>query len=103
MIRHMQNIIADVSMEEFVSEKISLSIGLAVVGQPFIYAILIDPGQLTTSVAKKDIQGKKMFLCAWWDIHDSLFFEILKSGETFTAQSHCVQLMKLNTDIEQKR
>lgn len=63
----------------------------------------VDPGQPTTSTAKKDIHGRKMLLCVWWDDHGVLYFELLKSGETITAQRYSAQLMKLNTEIEQKR
>lgn len=63
----------------------------------------VDPGQPSTSIAKRDIHGKKVLLCVWWDTKGVLYYELLEPGETVTADRYQDQLIKLSDAIEEKR
>ena len=41
--------------------------------------------QPAAKVQKRDIHGKKALLCIWWDWRGVIYFELLKSGQTVTA------------------
>ena len=49
----------------------------------------IDPGALSTSIARPNRFCKKMMLCVWWDQKGVVYYELLKSGET--AITKCYQ------------
>ena len=42
-------------------------------------------------------------LCVWWDMKGVLHYELLKPGQTITADYYRQQLLRLNEEIEQKR
>ena len=63
----------------------------------------VDPDQPATTSAKRDIHGKKVLLCIWWDQKGVLFYELLQPGETVTAIRYQQQLMDLNRAIKAKR
>jgi [histone H3]-lysine36 N-dimethyltransferase SETMAR len=46
---------------------------------------------------------KKVLLCVWWDCGGIIHFELLKPGETITAQVYCSQLDRVNAKILEKR
>ncbi|KFD70093.1 hypothetical protein M514_17695 [Trichuris suis] len=63
----------------------------------------MDSGQATTSTPKANIYGKKVLLCVWWDRHGVLYRELLKPGQTVTADVYCSQLRKLSQILREKR
>ena len=63
----------------------------------------VDPGKPSTSSARPDIYGKKLLLCLWWDCKGVLYYEVLKPGETVTADRYQQQLLNLSDAIEEKR
>lgn len=42
-------------------------------------------------------------LCVWWDSQGVIYYELLKYGETITADKYCQQLDKLKQEIQRKR
>jgi [histone H3]-lysine36 N-dimethyltransferase SETMAR len=62
-----------------------------------------DPGQASKSTAKRNIHGKKVLLCIWWDQKGILYYELLKPGETVTVVRYQQQLMKVNHELLTKR
>lgn len=63
----------------------------------------VDPGQPTTSTPKRNVFGKKILLCIWWDEWGVLYYELLKPGETVTGERYSCQLKKLADEINSKR
>lgn len=55
-------------------------------------------GRLAKTVPKRDIHGMKQMLCVYWCSTGVLFWELLKSGETFTSDVY-IRHMKI---VEQK-
>lgn len=54
------------------------------------------PGQPSTSTAK-------VMLCIWWDQKGVIYYELLKSGQTITADLYRTQLIRLKRAIVEKR
>lgn len=54
-------------------------------------------------VAKAGLHPTKVLLSVWWDCKGIIFFELLPSGETITANKYCEQLIKLDAKIQEKR
>ncbi|KFD50371.1 hypothetical protein M513_08753 [Trichuris suis] len=44
-----------------------------------------------------------MLLCVWWDHHGVLYHELLKPGQTVTADVYCSELKKLSQILREKR
>ncbi|XP_066159070.1 uncharacterized protein [Euwallacea fornicatus] len=63
----------------------------------------VDPGQTSTSVAKPNIHAKKILLCVWWDCKGVIYYELLKPGQTVTADRYQTQMIKLSDALEEKR
>lgn len=63
----------------------------------------VDPGQPSTFTIKRNIHGMKALLCIWWDQKGVLYYELLKPGQTITAERYREQLMALNRSIKNKR
>ena len=49
------------------------------------------------------MHGKKLLLCIWWDEHGILYYELLPSGLTVTAERYVQQLYRLNQALQEKR
>ena len=45
----------------------------------------------------------KTLLCIWWDQKGVLYYELLKPGQTITAEQYREQLIALNRSIKNKR
>ena len=63
----------------------------------------LDPGQPAPMVPKRNIHGKKALLCIWWDCKGVVYFELLKPGQTVTADRYQQQLVNLNRTLSEKR
>ena len=62
-----------------------------------------DPGQPVKLTPKRNIHGKKVLLCIWWDQKGVLYYELLKPGQTITGEVYKGQLNKLNQSLKEKR
>lgn len=63
----------------------------------------VDTGQPSTSPLKQDIHLKKVLLCIWWDMKGVLYYELLETGQTVTAERYSQQLNNLSEELDQKR
>lgn len=63
----------------------------------------VNPGQPATSTPKRNIHGKKVLLCIWWDIKGVIYYELLPPGETVTAERYSRQLNRLSEELDRKR
>ncbi|XP_025263217.1 histone-lysine N-methyltransferase SETMAR-like [Camponotus floridanus] len=54
-------------------------------------------------VAKAGLHPMKVLLCVWWDCRGIIHFELLRRGETITADKYCEQLTRLDAAIREKR
>lgn len=62
-----------------------------------------NPGHTPTSTAKPNIHGSKVMLCIWWDQKGVIYYELLKSGQTITADLYRTQLIRLKRALAEKR
>lgn len=62
-----------------------------------------DRGKPAASTPKRNIHGKKVLLCIWWDHHGILYYELLQPGETVTANRYVQQLTNLSNALMVKR
>ena len=63
----------------------------------------VDPDQPSTSMPKSNIYAKKVFLCIWSDWKGVLYYKLLQSGETITANRYKQQLTNFSDVLEEKR
>lgn len=63
----------------------------------------VQPGTSAPTLPKPDLHQKKLMLCLWWDIKGPVYYELLKPGQTITADRYIQQLVKLNEAITKKR
>lgn len=63
----------------------------------------VKPGQPAKSTPKPNIHGSKVMLCIWWDQKGVVYYELLKAGETITAELYRTQLMRLKRALKEKR
>lgn len=63
----------------------------------------VNPGEPPKMVVKPNRFGKKVMLCIWWDMKGVLYYELLKTGETVTAEHYQDQLIKLSENLMVKR
>ncbi|GFV77502.1 mariner Mos1 transposase [Trichonephila clavipes] len=61
------------------------------------------PGTSSATVPKLSIHQRKELLFLWWDRKGSVYYELLKQGETINADLYCNQLDKLNAAIKEKK
>ena len=54
-----------------------------------------DPEQPTLSTPKRNVFGKKLLFCIWWDEWGVLYYELLKPEETVTGEPYALQLNRL--------
>lgn len=62
-----------------------------------------NPGQPSSSIAKRNIHGEKALLCIWWDQKGVLYYELLKPGQTITGDRYREQLLQLSSSLKAKR
>jgi len=63
----------------------------------------VNPGEASTSTARPNRYGKKTMLCVWWDQKGVIYYELLKPGETVTAERYQQQLLNLSEALREKR
>ena len=60
-------------------------------------------GQKPLTTARSSLHPKKALLCVWWDQIGIIHFELLKMGQTVTADIYCQQLERLHEALIAKR
>ena len=55
------------------------------------------------SSSKADIHQKKVMLSVWWDFKGIVYFELLPRNQTIHSNVYCLQLIKLDKEIKEKR
>ena len=63
----------------------------------------VDPGQPSTSIPKRKISTDEVMLYVWWDLKGILYYELLQSKQTVTAERYCQQLNHLSKVLDEKR
>lgn len=63
----------------------------------------VSPGQRVQGTPVRNIHGKKVMLCIWWDQKGVLYYELLKPGETVTGERYRQQMIRLNHALVEKR
>lgn len=63
----------------------------------------LSPGEQPLSTPRPGMTLKKILLCIWWDMSGVIHYELLKPGETITAEVYCAQLDRLKTELTRKR
>lgn len=63
----------------------------------------VDPDQEPLPTPKREIHGKKVMLCVWWDQKGIIYYELLQPKQTITADLYSQQLIRLSHALETKR
>lgn len=63
----------------------------------------LSEGQDPQEVPKRNIHGKKLMLCVWWDQKGIIYYELLPSNQTINAKLYQDQLKRLASAIKRKR
>ena len=63
----------------------------------------MDPGKPSISTPQQKIHMKKVLLCIWWDMKGILYYELLETGQTVTAERYSRELNKLSKILDEKR
>ncbi|XP_043498446.1 histone-lysine N-methyltransferase SETMAR-like [Polistes fuscatus] len=58
--------------------------------------------EIPRSTAKPGLHPKKALLCVWWSIRGIVHFELLKPGQTVTADLYSEQLQRVNQSLIEK-
>ncbi|GFV34840.1 mariner Mos1 transposase [Trichonephila clavipes] len=64
---------------------------------------MLTPGQSSKSTARPNRFGRKRMLCIFWDQDGSIYYELLKPGETVITDHYKQQLLNLNDAVLEKR
>lgn len=56
----------------------------------------IDPDEPPQKVPKTDLHPRKVLLCIWWARFGVVHYELLKCGQTITADVYCAQLQRVH-------
>lgn len=60
-------------------------------------------GENATPTAKPGLHPKKILLSFWWDTEGPVHWEMLRQGQTITAEVYCQQLDRVAAALAQKR
>lgn len=63
----------------------------------------LDPDQAPATTPKPDLHPKSQLLCVWWDREGVILFELLKKGQTITANFYSSQLQRVHEELRKKR
>lgn len=63
----------------------------------------LDADQAPGTTPKPDLHPKSHMLCVWWDREGVILFELLKKGETITANFYSSQLQRVHEKLLKKR
>ena len=55
------------------------------------------------TISKAELHQKKIMLSIWWDYKGVVYFELLPSNRMINSDIYCLQLMKLEETIKEKR
>ena len=60
----------------------------------------VGPNQAPLLTAKPELHEKKIMLSVWWDVKGVVYWELLPSNTTITAEVYCLQLENLKLELE---
>uniref|UniRef100_A0A5S6QNF3 Mos1 transposase HTH domain-containing protein n=1 Tax=Trichuris muris TaxID=70415 RepID=A0A5S6QNF3_TRIMR len=63
----------------------------------------LDKGAAPKRFPKPDVHQKKVMLTVWWSATGIIHYNILKAGETVTAQTYCSELEKMHEKLQRTR
>ena len=63
----------------------------------------LDPGEAARPTPKRNVHGKKVMLCIWWDQQGVLYYEVLQPNETVTGERYASQLTTLAEKLDEER
>ncbi|MGL5636946.1 MAG: hypothetical protein ACRDD0_08680 [Bacteroidales bacterium] len=63
----------------------------------------LSSNQVPLPTPKPSLTLKKVLLCVWWDMMGIIHYELLKPGETVTAEVYCGQLARMKKELQKKR
>jgi len=63
----------------------------------------LDPGQQPFPDVKAGSHPEKIMLCIWWDMEGVIYFELLETNQTITADLYCEQLQRMREVLLRKR
>lgn len=63
----------------------------------------VKPGEPGPSTPKRNIHCSKVMLCIWWDQEGVLYYELLPSNQTITAERYKQQLIDLSIAMKKIR
>ena len=63
----------------------------------------VSPDQAPIATPKRELHGKKVMLCVWWDQKGIIYWELLEPRQTVTADLYSQQLMRLSEALQRKR
>ena len=63
----------------------------------------VSPDQAPIATPKRELHGKKVMLCVWWDQKGIIYWELLEPRQTVTADLYSKQLMRLSEVLQRKR
>ena len=59
--------------------------------------------QVPLPTPKPELHQKKVMLSVWWDVQGVVYWELLPSNTTITAEVYCAQLENLKLELETHR
>lgn len=62
----------------------------------------LSPGQKPKPVPKPDLHPEKVLLSIWWNLRGIVYWELLESGATVTAEVYCKQLERVQEALIKK-
>ena len=63
----------------------------------------LSPNQQPVPTPKPEIRQKKVMLSVWWDVHGIVYWTLLPTNTTITADVYCEQLENLRANLSAKR
>jgi histone-lysine N-methyltransferase SETMAR len=65
--------------------------------------VWLSPDEPTKTAPKPPLHQKKLLLCVWWSMAGVIHHEVLKVGETITADVYCQQLQRASQALLNKQ
>jgi len=63
----------------------------------------LSPGEIPEPQPMPEVHQKKVMLCVWWDMKGIIYYELLESHQTVTAERYRQQLQRVAEALQQKR
>lgn len=63
----------------------------------------LEPNEPPCKVPQIDLHPRKLLLCIWWARFGAVHYEVMKTGETVTAEVYCSQLQRVHESLLKSR